>query len=183
MNYCISNSVLGQGGYSEAQQFGATGERIALNELQRRGYNVSPISDWSAEADLCIFGSVPVLVEVKVAHCREFWNKNNGGRWRRRKRWSWEVNRIPRNIDMIVMLIAIDQDGVSHPFVLPSWAIAGRGWPSVIHLASDPLAYVTRGRGWLAEYYQQWSTVEQVIATRAKFQSQAGQLTLWGNLV
>lgn len=162
---------------SAKQRYGAKVESWALAQLQAQGWQARPLGQWTDQADIIIDGSAPLLVEVKGARRREFFNKIRGN-WYKRTRYSWDVARIPEGIDLAVILVAQDDAGTYHPFVVPSWAIVARS-VTVIHLATHPEAYADRGRGWLAPYYRRWGTIAQVMAARRRF-AHAGQLTLWG---
>lgn len=163
---------------SETQRFGAAAESWAIEQLQAQGWQARPLSQWTDQADIIIdSGPAPLLVEVKAARPRQFWQRRPAG-WEQRTRYSWNVGRLAEGVDMAVILVAQDEAGSRHPFIVPSWAIAARG-VTVIHLASNPAAYAHRGRGWLACYYRRWATIDQVMTTRRRFARQ-GQLTLWG---
>lgn len=140
---------------SKNQRTGLSGEQWTLCQLEALGYQARPLTGWTDEADLIITSTPhPVLVEVKLARRRERWQKQPAGHWLQRFFYSWEVSRLPAR-DLVIVLVAdtpTNGDSSRAAFVLPSWAITGRG-VSVIHLASDPAAYVARGRGWLAPFW------------------------------
>jgi hypothetical protein len=170
---------------SKAQKTGLSGEQWTLDQLTQLGYQARPLAGWTDQADLIITSTPhPVLVEVKLATRRERWQRQPAGHWLRRFFYSWEVSRLPAS-DLVIVLAADAPSGVAYgphasagraAFVLPSWAITGRG-VSVIHLASDPAAYVARGRGWLAPYWAEAATtqagawervIEEVAASRQR---------------
>jgi len=152
---------------SSEQQLGLAGELWALEELQARGYPAQLCSDWLADVDMILDGVLPV--EVKLSRPRP---QPHGKGWR--ERWQWDVSRLPKNADSLVLLIAEDGEGARFCFVVPSWVFFGRGTrtPS---LTSHPLEYAHRGRGYLARYFEAWHLIPEVLATRRRL---AGQLTL-----
>ena len=161
--------------YCESQCFGNRIEQWVLKQLQARGWAARLLPQFQDWTDIIVDGVISVPVEVKGARARLF-RRYRGGPLDR-IRYSWNVSRIAKT-DMVVVLIALDQAGVYHPFIIPSWFVQIRR-VSVIHLASDPAAYAGRGRGWMAEFYQRWETINEVMNVRHRF-NQTGQLTLWG---
>lgn len=153
------------------QRLGLKGELWALDELAARGWQVRLCSDWLADVDLVLEGCVPVEVKLSLPH-----RQSNGRRMR--TRWEWDLARLPRTVDSLVILIARDEQGVNWPFIAPSWLFFGRGVKTAA-LTSHPLAYAQRGRGYLAPYFEAWSSVGQVVATRLRL---AGQLSLFAEV-
>lgn len=153
------------------QRLGLDGERWALDELAARGWQARLCNDWWADVDLVLEGCVPVEVKLSLPHVHF-----NGSITR--CRWQWDLARLPRTVDSLVILIARDEQGVNWPFIAPSWLFFGRGVKTAA-LTSHPLAYAQRGRGYLAPYFEAWPTVAQVVATRLRL---AGQLSLFAEV-
>lgn len=156
---------------SAEQRLGLEGELWAQSELTARGWQARLCSDWLADVDLVLEGCVPVEVKLSRPH------RQSNGQYPR-TRWQWDLARLPRTVDSLVILIARDEQRVNWPFIAPSWLFFGRGVKTVA-LTSHPLAYAQRGRGYLAPYFEAWPTVAQVVATRLRL---AGQLSLFAEV-
>lgn len=145
---------------SRSQKFGLEWELWALEQLKSRGYNSARIvSNWLASVDIML-GSLPI--EVKAATPRPHYS---GRLWR--KRWQFDVSRLPQAVDSLVILIAVDQ-GQGYPFIVPSWLL---GFRHNVHLTSHPAKY----RGYFAQFLNNWLWVDVALAVRSHY---AGQLVL-----
>lgn len=146
---------------SKTQRFGLDWEKKALKKLHEVGYNDAYlVSDYFAGVDIML-GSVPI--EVKAALPKRHWA---GGiyRWR----WQFDVSRIPKWSDSVVILIAVT-NGMAYPFVCPSWLLFDR---HNIHITSHPNCY----RGRLACCLNNWANVNLVQQMHSRY---AGQASLW----
>lgn len=145
---------------SRTQKFGLKWEQWALNELKARGYSEARlVSNYFASVDI-LLGTLPI--EVKAATPRDHYS---GKVWRRR--WQFDVSRLPQAVDSLVILIALDH-GQVYPFIVPSWLI---GLRHNVHLTSHPEKY----RGYFARFLNNWEWVNVALAIRAKY---AGQIFL-----
>lgn len=157
---------------SKEKKFGLQGERWAMEKLEKRGYQVTMVSDFFSDIDLVIDGVL--ACEVKIALPRV--QRVRPGYWRHR--WQFDCSRLPQSVDSLVILIAEDTAGFRYPFCVPSYAIIGRGTKTPT-VTSHPLRY----SGWLAEYRDSWSQVDSLLSLR---QRQSGQYSLfqelWGKI-
>jgi len=149
-------------GFSASQALGLAGEQWAAAELQARGYSAQLCSDWLADVDMILEGCCPVEVKLARPH-----SQRHGAGWR--DRWQWDVSRLPRNVDSLVILIAEDRAGRLWVFVVPSWLLWSR---KTIQITSRPGKY----RGWLAAHLEAWPVVDRVLEERRR--RLGGQLLL-----
>lgn len=113
------------------QKFGFEWEKWVLRELHKRGYeDARLVSNWFADVDI-LLGSMPI--EVKAAHPRKHWA---GRCWR--LRWQFDTSRVPRSVDCIIVLVALDYQNLPYPFIVPSWLVGDR---YNIHITSHPTVY------------------------------------------
>lgn len=151
----------------ESQRFGAILERWAADHLTGLGYHCQLMPDWNHQFDILIDGFLPC--EVKAA--RPTTQRRYNGR-APRQRWQFCTQSKLRKQDYIFILVAIDSDGVLHPFVIPSAFIGTRQF---ISITSHPESY----SGWVAEHLSAWQWVETVYHWRQKYQAnEAGQMPL-----
>lgn len=146
---------------SESQRFGLDWEIWVLNELHKRAWkDAHLVSDYFAGVDIML-GSVPI--EVKAALPKKHWA---GGCCRHR--WQFDVSRLPRWSDSVVIMVAVDRE-TAYPFVCPSWLLFDR---HNIHITSHPNCY----RGRLACCLNNWANVNLVQQMHSRY---AGQASLW----
>lgn len=146
---------------SKDQKFGLYWEKWALCRLHELGFtDARLVSDWFADVDIML-GSTPV--EVKAANKKRQWT----GRYNR-YRWQFDVSRLPKWSDSLVILVAVDQ-GTPYLFVCPSWLLYGR-WN--VHITSHPTFF----RGRLASCLENWANVALVQRVCLRY---FGQMTLW----
>jgi len=148
---------------SVEQKKGLAGELYALELLQSIGYTAYLVSDWMANVDIILESLLSV--EVKISYPKRHWSGPRGV-WR--DRWQWDVARLPKNVDSLVILIAVDRNKERWPFLVPSWVFFGRGTKTPC-LTSEPLEYAQRGRGYLAPYLLNWSVIDEVLELRRRF--------------
>lgn len=130
---------------STKQIFGFEWEEWTLNELHEQGYrDARLVSNWFANTDIML-GSMPI--EVKAAHSRRHWS---GRYWR--MRWQFDVSRMPRSVDSIIVCVAVDYQNLPYPFIIPSWLVGDR---YNIHITSHPTVY----RGVFAPCLFRWGNV------------------------
>lgn len=141
---------------TELQKFGAIGEGFALSELHQRGIEAKPIPQVYAKGDLLITGQQsPVICEVKTARITR--RQVRPGYWV--NRYQFFVGNLNQNIDHVVILVCVDNNGQAAFFVVPSWEFFGRSHTTI----SDPDRY----QGRLAKYRDAWFVVNLVAARRA----------------
>jgi hypothetical protein len=150
---------------SQHQQFGATLEKWAANELASLGYHCQLMPDWNHQYDLLIDHFLPV--EIKAAKPTAQWT---GKCWR--QRWQFCTQSKLRRQDYVFILIAI-ADGALYPYIIPSSFVGNR---MSLNITSHPERY----RGWMAEHLNAWRWIETVYHWRQKYESvHAGQLSLF----
>jgi hypothetical protein len=139
------------------QRFGLKWEQWALGMLHTQGYrDARLVSNFFADIDIMI-GNLPV--EIKAATARRHFSKPGYTRLR----WQFDVSRLPKLVDSIVILIAVAEQ--PYPFIVPSWLLACR---SNVHITSHPLSY----RGWYAPYLANWSMIQTGLEMRQRFNGQ-----------
>lgn len=144
------------------QKFGLRMEEWTLHQLQQLGHPARLVSDFFEDVDIFIG---PLAIEVKAA--RATWQRAGRKRiWR--QRWQFDTARIPRDVDSVLVLVAIDDNDQPHPFIIPSWLAFGR---RNIQITSHPERYAGR----LATCLNNWSNVDLVLSRR---QEQVGQYQL-----
>lgn len=142
---------------STSQKFGLIWEQWTVNELKARGYSEARlVSNYFASVDI-LLGTLPI--EVKAATPRDHYS---GKIWR--KRWQFDVSRLPQAVDSLVILIALDH-GQAYPFIVPSWLI---GLRHNVHITSHPEKY----RGYFARFLNNWEWVNVALAIRARYSGQ-----------
>lgn len=145
--------------YSPDQKFGMFWERVVLEKLHEAGYNQAKlIANFLADVDIML-GNLPI--EVKAA------NPKSHLSGRHRSRCQFDVSRLPKGVDSVVVLVAVCEQ--PYFFVVPSWVLFGR---YNIHITSHPTVY----RGQFAQYLGNWGVIEAGLAIRQMF---AGQMTLF----
>lgn len=145
---------------SQDQKFGFKWEKWALEQLKARGYGEAHlVSNWLASVDIML-GTLPI--EVKAANPRLHQSTRC-----KRLRWQFDTSRLPRGVDSLLILIAVDQ-GQGYPFIVPSWLL---GFRNNVHLTSHPEKY----GGYFARFLNRWEWVDVALAVRAKY---AGQYLL-----
>lgn len=146
---------------SENQQFGFKWEKWTLEQLHQHGYpDARLVSQYFADKDIML-GTMPI--EVKAARPKEHWTSYA------RTRWQFDVSRVPRSVDCIVILVAVDSDGAPYPFIVPSWMVWDR---YNVHITSHPLVF----RGRLAPCLNNWANVGLV---KQIHRCKSGQLSLF----
>jgi hypothetical protein len=146
---------------STNQAVGFFWEKVTLEKLHGLGYGQARlVSNFFAGVDIML-GSLPI--EVKAANARPHWA---GGCIR--QRWQFDVTRLPKWSDSIVILVAIAE--IPYFFIVPSWAI-GHGRHN-LHITSHPLAY----KGALSPHLENWQAIEAGLAIK---QIYAGQLPIF----
>jgi hypothetical protein len=150
---------MSQFGFSERQKFGLVGEKWAVNQLKRRGYDARLISSFFANFDILIDGLL--LCEVKLS--RFYLRTVRKGYYR--PTWHFDVGRVPGNVDSLIILICEDEKGQWWPYIVPSWFLLGR---SSVAITSHPSKY----KGFLAKCLKNWSYVPEVLYYRQKHSNQ-----------
>jgi hypothetical protein len=135
----------------QAQRFGLMAEQWAVAELQKRGYEARLISLFTADSDIILSGGV--MVEVKISHCRKRYIRPGYSR----PCYFFDLHRLPRHRDSIVILICQDNLGDWYPFIAPSWYFFGR---YRVNITSHPTQY----RGYLADCLERWNNIDTVLA-------------------
>jgi hypothetical protein len=153
-------------GLGKAQQFGFMAEVWVYKFLLSRGYEAKLIANFNADSDILIDGcchcevkiSRPLRRCVRLGYYRPYWN--------------FDVSRLPRHRDSVVVLVCQDGLGDWYPFVAPSWYFFGR-WS--VNITSHPTQY----KGYLADCLNCWGNVADVLARVSK---NSYQLPLLGEL-
>lgn len=153
-------------GLSERQNFGFMAEMWVHNVLLKKGYQSKLIADFNADSDILIDGcchcevkiSRPTMRRVRPGYYRPVWN--------------FDLSRMPRGRDSVVILVCQDRFGDWYPFIAPSWYFFRR---YRVNITSHP----TRYRGYLADCLNCWGNVADVLARVPK---NTYQLPLIGEL-
>ena len=153
-------------GLGKAQQFGFLAEVWAYNVLLSRGYQAKLIANFCADSDIMIDGCCHC--EVKIS--RQLRRCVRPGYYR--PYWNFDLSRVPRNRDSVVILVCQDGFGDWYPFVAPSWYFSRR---YTVNITSHPKVY----RGYLADTLNCWGNVADVLARVSK---NTYQLPLIGEL-
>lgn len=144
---------------SSNQRFGFEWEKWVLLELHKQGYkDAHLVSNWFADVDI-LLGSMPI--EVKAANPCKHWT---GRCWR--NRWQFDVSRVPRKFDCIVVLVALDEQQNPYPFIVPSWLVWSR---HNVHITSHPTLY----KGLFAPCLNAWGAIEAVKNIHNHYNGQA----------
>jgi len=138
-------------GLGEAQRFGFMAEVWALNVLLSRGYEAKLINDFNADSDILIDGVCHC--EVKISRC--YRRCVRAGYYR--PCWQFDLSRMPRHRDSVVILVCQDALGDWYPFIAPSWYFFGR---CRVNITSHPTKY----KGYLADCLNCWGNVADVLA-------------------
>lgn len=142
---------------SQKQRWGLEWEYWALEQLHARGHtDARLVSNYFSDRDIML-GSMPI--EIKAARPHHHWTNCL------RTRWQFDVARVPKNFDSVVILVAVDSQEQPHPFIVPSWLCWNR---YNIHITSHPTKY----RGLFAFCLNNWANVELVQAIHAKYNGQ-----------
>lgn len=146
---------------SETQRFGLYWEEWTLDQLHTLGYtDARLVSDYFADVDI-LLSSLPI--EVKAAHPKKHW-AGSCYRWR----WQFDVSRLPKWSDSVVVMIALDHD-TPYPYICPSWLLFGR---YNVHITSHPTFF----KGRLASCLHNWANVALVREMHKTF---TGQMALF----
>jgi hypothetical protein len=146
-------------GLGANQRFGVMAEQWVYQELLKRGYEARLISDFFADSDILIEGVCHC--EVKIS--RMTWRYVRRGLYR--PCWQFDLSRLPRHRDSLVIIICQDGVGQWFPFVCPSWDFFGR---YRVNITSHPTKY----RGYLAQELDTWGNVADVLARNQKYNYQ-----------
>jgi hypothetical protein len=144
---------------SACQRYGLEGEQWAARQLSDMGYHARLLSLWTADFDILIDNLL--CCEVKISRSRL--RRVRPGYYR--PTWSFDLARLPRHMDMVVILICEDDYQTWWPYVVPSWYFFGR---NSVNITSHPQKY----RGYLAGCLHNWSNVGLVMAQRQKYSYQ-----------
>jgi hypothetical protein len=139
----------------QAQRFGLMAEKWVVSELTKRGYEARLISMFTADSDILISGGV--TVEVKISHCLQRYVRPGYAR----PYFGFDLARLPRHRDSIVVLICQDVHRDWYPFIAPSWYFFGR---YRVNITSHPTKY----RGYLSDCLNRWDNVANVLARAQK---------------
>ena len=151
---------------STKQKIGFSGELWAYEALTKLGYTVTIPPDFSEEChDLTIDDRL--CCEVKRA------NQKTRKRQLKTKvseypRWQWDVSAVTGK-DCVLILIAVDDQGIHHPFIMPAWVMADR---SNFEINSHPHDY----RGFIASFLGAWEVVEFMLSAQIK---KSENITMW----
>lgn len=142
---------------SGTQRWGLEWELWALEQLHDQGYSSARlVSNYFSDRDIML-GSMPI--EVKAARPKNHWTNCL------RTRWQFDVSRVPKDFDCVVILVAVDSQEQPHPFICPSWLM----WTRYnIHITSHPTKY----RGLFASCLNNWANVELIAMIHAKYAGQ-----------
>ena len=140
--------------YSQCQRIGNIGEQWAYNQLVKRGYEVLLVPDYMANCVDLKIGTLPIEVKYSRINYRRKVNKKTG-EIRRYKRWQWNVEQLD-NVDRVLILIAEDEAGIRHPFIMPGSTMAHR---RQFEIGRHPTKYT----GLIAGYLNAWETVELLL--------------------
>jgi len=141
--------------FSRDQQVGLSGEIWVARILDKLGYTVTMPPNFQAKChDLTV--NEKLCVEVKLSYEGSLNRKLKNGNIAKYARWQWDLKDVS-NQDCALVLIAADQDGVWHPFIMPSTVMADR-----VHfqINSHPKAY----KGLISKFLGAWEVVEFLLA-------------------
>lgn len=134
--------------FSENQKIGLFGERIAYQELTRRGFQVELRNSFNAKnTDMRVNG---IPAEVKFANPTRRYSQG-----RVYTRWQWRVSRTAGDMlqDWILILIAKDSRYNTFYYIMPGDII---GYRDHLQLTSHPDVY----RGWLSPWRNRWDIID-----------------------
>jgi len=139
---------------SKQQRTGLDGEEWALSELISQGYQAEFYTNFFLEQrDIKIAGCL--ACEVKTARQNQTKRRTKTGNVFVYPSWRWDVSKVTYP-DSVLILIAIDNLGLHHPFIMPSAIMAERGY---VHLTSHPNDY----GGYFSQYLNHWPTVDYLL--------------------
>jgi len=149
---------------SKRQKFGLHGELWAKDQLEAMGHEARLITDFCDFYDLIVDDCLPVEVKISRQNHRYI----RPGYYR--PYFTFDVSRIPRNQDSVVILVCQDMQHQLWPYVVPSWFIGNRQCVVISH----PKVYTGRYFDWR----DKWEAVEWVKTIRTRL-GQGLQLPLF----
>lgn len=142
--------------FSRDQKLGYQGELWAIAQLKKRGFDPQIPDDFFSNGLDILVDGLPIEVKYAKRTYRKF--PANDGQVIYRPRWQWHIH--PTSYapgrDFVAILIAEDDSGKRHVFIVPSLALDGR---SHVQITSHPDKYT----GWMAEYKDQWGVINRKI--------------------
>ena len=142
---------------SRNQKKGLQGERWATEALEKLGYRVVMPRDFFSECcDLVVNDRLSVEVKLSYQKTLRKQLKTGIGTY---PRWQWDVQQVDDR-DRVLILIAQDNQGVNHPFIMPGHVMAHR---VRFEINSHPLAY----KGLIAKFLGAWEVVEFMLGSQA----------------
>jgi len=136
--------------HCQAQAIGNIGEQWAYDQLTQRGYDVLMVPNYFARCVDLKIGTLPIEVKYARISYRRKVNKRTG-EIKRYQRWQWHVGELD-SADRVLFLIAEDQAGIRHPFIMPGSVMAHR---RQFEISRHPTKY----QGLIAGYLNAWETV------------------------
>lgn len=148
---------------SELQQLGRSYEDIAVELLKKRGYHARCVDSFLSDTDIKVD-----FLDVEVKAARPTMRYVRRGYYR--EAWQFDVSRIPKDRDLLVMLCCVTSKDSLYWYLIPSWLVVSR---QTIFITSHPEKY----KGMWAKYREKWSMIDSVYNQRA---IRLGQLKLDG---
>ena len=140
--------------HSKAQQIGNIGERWVYDQLVKRGYDITMIPDYLAHCVDLKIGTLPIEVKYARIGYRRKINRNTGER-KRYQRWQWNVSQLDNN-NRVLFLIAEDENGIKHPFIMPGSVMDTR---VNFQIQRHPTEYM----GFISGYLNAWETIDFLL--------------------
>ena len=140
--------------HCKEQIIGNIGETWAYEQLTKRGYDVLMVPDYFAKCVDLKIGTLPIEVKYARRTFRRKINRKTGEqRWYRR--WQWNVAELDA-VDRVLFLIAEDEAGIRHPFIMPGSVMAER---RQFEISRHPTKY----RGFISGFLNAWETVDFLL--------------------
>ena len=139
---------------SKEQKLGVRGEEWVMAQLVSRGYHGEYYNDFFEEQrDIKINGCLPC--EVKTSRQSICHRKTSSGNVKQYPSWRWNVSPVTSK-DSVLILLAIDNRGLHHPFIMPSNVMAHRCY---VQLTKHPLKCKT----YYDKYLNYWQTIDYLL--------------------